>query len=90
MDTRPRPLKVVLQDDIERLRVLKRTYRLKGEPFRELRDLSPEDRIKMRNAVEELKSRRAKGETNLHIMDFQVIRRVHRVHWEPVVLLPNR
>ena len=85
----PRPLKVVLKSEEERRRVFSRVHRLKGECYRVLRDLSPEDRIRMREAVNELKDRRSKGETNLHIVDFRVVMRRPRVVWQPVIIFPK-
>lgn len=84
----PRPLKVVLTSDEECRRVFSRVHRLRGENYRVLRDLSPEDRVRMRQAVQELKERRDKGETNLHIVDFRVVARRPRIVWQPVVILP--
>ena len=85
----PRPLKVVLSSEDECRRVFTRTFRLKGEGYRILRDLNPEDRIRMRQAVEELRERRKNGETNLHIVDFQVVQKRPRVVWHPLLLLPR-
>jgi hypothetical protein len=84
-----RPLKVVLLDEEECRRVLRRTFRLKGEGYFVVRDLSPEDRVKMREAVKVLKSRRLQGEKDLHIVDFQVVQKRPRVVWEPVFLTPS-
>ena len=86
---RPRPLKLILQSPEECKRVLKRTYRLKGEPYFVLKDLSPEDRVRMREAVTTLKTRRANGETDLHIVDFRVVQKRPRVVWKPVQLRPE-
>lgn len=86
---KPRPLKVILNSEGECRRVLSRCYRLKGEPFRVLRDLSPEDRIRMRQAVQELKARKATGELNLRIEDFRVVVRPPRVVWHPISLRPR-
>ena len=85
----PRPLKVVLKDNEEARRVFSRTSRLKGLEYRVFRDLCPEDRIRMRQAVQELKQRRQLGESNLHIVDFQVVVRRPRVVWHPVAILPR-
>ena len=85
----PRPLKVVLKDSEEARRVFTRTSRLKGLDYRVLRDLCPEDRLRMRDAVQELKQRRSLGETNLQIVDFQVVVRRPRVVWHPVAILPR-
>lgn len=84
-----RPLKVVCQNEEECRRVLRRTGRLKGEPFYVLRDLSPEDRVKMRLAVNELRTRRSNGETDLHIVDFRVVRRTPRSRWKPILIKPG-
>ena len=86
---KPRPLKVILEEEEQCRRVLKRTFRLKGESFFVVRDLSPEDRIRMREAVKELKERRTKGETNLQIVDFRVVKREPKVRWKPVLLTPH-
>lgn len=87
--TYPRPLKVVVSSEKECLRVFARTYRLKSEKYQVARDLSPEDRTRMKEAVQELKRRRAEGETNLMIQDFRVIRRPPRVAWKPITILPQ-
>ncbi|CAI2737056.1 unnamed protein product, partial [Dicrocoelium dendriticum] len=84
---KPRPLKVVFQNEEECRRILLRTSRLKGKPFYVLRDLSPEDRIKMKKAVDELRTRRANGETDLHIVDFRVVRKTPRTRWRPIFLI---
>ena len=82
----PRPLKVVLASEIECKRVLSRGHRLRGEAFRILRDLSPEDRLLMRNAVQELKTRREAGESDLRIVNFRVVKSPPRVTWRPLVI----
>jgi hypothetical protein len=76
----PRPLKVVLEtkDDIER--IFRRTHRLRGESFYLMRDLSPEDRVKMKEALTILKSRKEAGETDLHIVDFHVVQKLSLIH----------
>ena len=89
VDSVPRPLKVVLKSEQEARRVFARVHRLKGEQFRVLRDLCPEDRIRMREAVRELKERRDNGESNLHIVDFQVVVRRPRVVWHPILISPK-
>ena len=87
--SKPRPLKVVLGDDEDCRRILRRTFRLKGEEYFVARDLSPEDRIRMREAVKELKERRGNGETNLHIVDFRVVKREPKARWKPILLAPG-
>ena len=88
--TNPRPLKVIFETENEAQRVLKRTFRLRGESYYIVRDLSPEDRIKMRDALTELKSRRLLGEKNLRIVDFQVVVKSPKARWKPVFLVPTR
>ncbi|CAI2739084.1 unnamed protein product [Dicrocoelium dendriticum] len=85
-----RPLKIVCQNDDEVHRILRRAPRLKGEPFFVLRDLSPEDRVKMKKAVDELRCRRDNGETDLHIVDFRVVRKTPRTRWRPLLVMPGR
>lgn len=81
---RPRPLKVVLNNVDSAKAVLHRAHRLKGNGVRILRDLSPEDRAKLRTALDELRDRRAAGELDLVIRDFRVVRRRPRVRWSPL------
>ncbi|CAI2738735.1 unnamed protein product [Dicrocoelium dendriticum] len=88
--TKSRPLKIVCQNEDECRRILRRTSRLKGESFYVLRDLSPEDRIKMKSAVGELRTRRANGETDLHIVDFRVVPKTPRTRWRPILVLPGQ
>ena len=85
----PRPLKVVLESKEDCKRVFSRTSRLKGEPYYVVRDLSPEDRERMKGALEELKRRRENGESNLRIVDFRVVSVRPRTRWRPVLLVPN-
>ena len=84
----PRPLKVVLESEEECRRVFARCHRLRGERYRIMRDLCLEDRIRMSQAVKELKERKEMGEEYLRIVDFRVVVRRPRVSWSPVVLLP--
>ena len=82
----PRPLKIVLSNPTEAQTILRRAPRLKGQPIRILRDLSPEDRSKLKAALEELRERRANGETNLVLKDFRVVKRKPRIRWLPLSL----
>ena len=84
----PPPLKVVLESEADCQRVLSRTYRLKGQPFYIARDLSPEDRAKLQEAVTELHRRKQLGEGNLQIVDFRVVSRPQKIRWRPVMLVP--
>ena len=86
--TSPRPLKVVLESSEDVERILRRTYRLRGEHYRILRDLNQEDRLRMRTAVDELKRRKAAGEKDLVIRNFLVVKRPVRIRWKPVFLAP--
>ncbi|CAH8571796.1 unnamed protein product [Dicrocoelium dendriticum] len=85
-----RPLKIVCQSEDECRRILRRTPRLRGETFYVLRDLCPEDRIRMKKAVEELRARRENGEMNLHIVDFRVVQKAPRIRWRPIFVAPGR
>ena len=82
----PRPLKVVLSTHEEAKAVLQRKHRLRGSCIRILKDLSPEDRSKLRDALAELKKRRDNGETDLFVRDFRVVKRRPKVRWEPLFL----
>lgn len=85
-DAGPRPLKVVLGNKGEAAEILRRTHRLRGQTARILRDLSHEDRSKLREALRELQERRARGEEGLFIRDFRVCRRRLRLCWTPLAL----
>ena len=85
----PRPMEVILDNADACKRMLSRTHFLKGWPFRLLRDLSPEERNKMREAVRELRSRREAGEEDIHIVDFRVVKRRKKAFRNPVTLLPS-
>ena len=80
-DQPPRPLKVVLFCVEEAAAVLSRSYKLKGQQIRILRDLSTEDRLKLKEAIAELRERRDNGEQDLCIQDFRVVRRKPRLRW---------
>ncbi|VDP66032.1 unnamed protein product [Echinostoma caproni] len=82
-DNSPWPLKVVLWAEGEAKAILQRTRNLKGTPVRFLRDLDTEQHSKLKTALEELRERRAKGETDHFIRDF----RIHhpQLRWLPLV-----
>ena len=82
----PRPLKIVLGSVQEAQTILRRAPRLKGQPVRFLRDLSPDDREKLKTALNELRERRANGENNLILRDFRVVKRKPRIRWIPLSL----
>lgn len=85
---KPRPLKLVLTSIEECNRVLSRVHRLKGDPIHIQRDLSPEEREKMKQALQELRHRREGGETDLRIVNFRVVRKPLRAFWRPLVIYP--
>ena len=85
---RSRPLKVIFTGPEDPKRLLRRAYRLKGEPFVLRPDLSPEDRLKLQQATKELKSRTQNGETDLTIVNFRVVRRAPILR-KPLLLKPN-
>lgn len=82
----PRPLKIILNSVEESQAIIRRAHRLKGQKVRILRDLSPEDRIKLKQALTELSERRAKGETNLIIRNFRVVKIRPKIRWFPLSL----
>ena len=86
LDEKTRPLKVVLSSEKDVGNILARTHRLKGLPARILRDLSPEDRIRLKEAINELREKRSNGDNNWIIRDFRVIRRRPRIKWHPLQL----
>lgn len=86
-DGTPRPLKVVLASQDQAQQVTQRSSRLRGSQIRILRDLSPEDRIRMKAALEEIHTRRANGEVDLVIRDFRVMRKRPRVRWVPLTIV---
>ena len=72
---RPRPLKVIFDSSATTQLLLSRGYRLRGRDVSMKRDLSVEDRERMRSALEELKNRTANGEKDLIVVNFRVVRR---------------
>ena len=85
-DERPRPLKIVLATAEQADLLLRRSYRLKGSDLWLLKDLCPEDRVRMRAATQEINRRKASGETDLRIVDFQVVKMRPRVRLEPLTI----
>ena len=79
-----RPLKIVCGSEDQIKTITKRSYRLKGQDIRILRDLSPEDRLRLRTAVKELQEKRANGDNDWIIRDFQLVRRRPKVKWHPL------
>ena len=78
-DSQPRPLKVDLASEDARNRVLKHAKNLKGlaaVTWRNVfihKDLTPKEREARRKVVQELKTRRADGKTNLIIVNGRIV-----------------
>ena len=85
----PKPLKVVLAIPEETQAIIRRTYHLKGQRVRILRDLAPKDRRKLSDALTELRERRNNGGTHLVIQDLQVVRRRPHMRWLPMSAPPR-
>ena len=83
----PRPLKLVLNTRTEAQTLLSRRHRLTGTAWSLRPDLSPQEREQQRAAVQLLRERQAKGETNLIIRNFQVVRK--KLYKKPVTLRPE-
>lgn len=79
-----RPIKVVLGSVEEAEGIFRRAHRLRGVPIRIHRDLEVDDRIKLRDALCELRTRREAGEQDLYIQDFRVVRKRPRIRWTPL------
>ena len=73
------PLKVVLEltEDVER--ILRRTFRLRGDRYRILQDLNQKEGLRVRAAVDELKRWKVVGETDLVIRNFLVVKHPARI-----------
>ena len=84
----PRPLKLVLQAPAAAQWLLSRSYRLRGLPYSLRPDLSPEDRAKRRNAVNELRERTQNGEKDLIIVNFRVVQRRNLLRQSLVISVP--
>ncbi|VDP93344.1 unnamed protein product [Echinostoma caproni] len=77
----PRPLKVILRAIGEAKVKIQRTHNLKGTPLRFLRELDSDQRSKLKTALEELRERCVKEETDLCIRDFPVHRKRPQLRW---------
>ncbi|VDP27684.1 unnamed protein product [Echinostoma caproni] len=78
-----RPLKMVLGAKTQAEEVFRRSYRPKDDPMRLLRDLEPEERSRLKDALMELRERQSQGEDNLIIRDFRVVRKRLQLKWPP-------
>ena len=82
---RPRPLKVVFASASMPKLLLSRGWRLKGTNVSMRPDLSPEERVKQREAVSELRARTQNGEKDRTIVNFRVVRK-RKLLFKPIVL----
>jgi hypothetical protein len=83
----PRPLKAIFASAAHVKLLLSRGRKLKGSPISMRPDLSPEDRSRMKAALEEKKKRTDAGEKDLIIVNFRVVRKRLLLR-EPLVLGP--
>ncbi|CAI2736920.1 unnamed protein product [Dicrocoelium dendriticum] len=72
---RPRLLRVVLSTPEERKSLLRFAFKLKGSGVSVQPDLPLADRLKLKEAIKDLKTRRAAGEQGLRLVGFQVVSR---------------
>ncbi|CAH8437901.1 unnamed protein product [Dicrocoelium dendriticum] len=72
---RPRLLRVVLSTPEERKALMRFAFKLKGSNVSVQPDLPLADRLKLKEAIKSLKSRRAAGEQGLRLVGFQVVSR---------------
>ncbi|CAH8552176.1 unnamed protein product [Dicrocoelium dendriticum] len=70
-----RPLRITFDDHNTPQLILSRLSRLKGTKVHIRRDLEPEERNRLKTAFLELKRRTEEGETDLHIVNFRVIKK---------------
>lgn len=82
----PRLLKVVVDSSTHANYIFSRAHRLEKDSIRILRDLSFDDRSKLKNARNELHKRLLLGEKDLCIRNFRVVRRKPFVRWKPLEL----
>jgi ABC-type phosphate/phosphonate transport system substrate-binding protein len=82
-----RPMKVIFTNPQDPIRLLRQGYKLAGQTISIRKDMDPEDRAKMKKALSELHERKNKGEANLVIRNFRVLkRRQPRLIQQPVLL----
>ena len=81
VDAKPRPIKVVIASEEQKLRVLSKAKNLprKGEGETNgifmHQDLTPKQRVRRQELVKELKSRQSQGEKNLIIVNWKIVER---------------
>ncbi|CAH8467390.1 unnamed protein product [Dicrocoelium dendriticum] len=84
---RPRLLRVVLSTPEERRALLRFAFKLKGTAVSVQPDLPLADRLKLKEAIRDLKARRAAGEQGLRLVGFQVVsRRSFSALPEPILI----
>ena len=79
-----RLLKVVLGSPDERNHLLANAHKLAGSGISVRPDLSLEDRLKRKEVLSQLETRRKNGETNLKVVGFQIVRSWKRMLPRPV------
>uniref|UniRef100_A0AA85J8I3 PHD-type domain-containing protein n=1 Tax=Trichobilharzia regenti TaxID=157069 RepID=A0AA85J8I3_TRIRE len=79
-----RLLKVVLGSPDERNHLLANVHNLAGSGISARPDLSLEDRLKRKEVLSQLETRRKNGETNLKLVGFQIVRSWKRMLPRPV------
>jgi len=80
-DAKPRPIKIVMASEEQKIRVLSKSKNLPRQ--REgastnifmHQDLTPRQRMRRQDLVKELKDRQAKGEKNLMIVNLRIVER---------------
>jgi ABC-type phosphate/phosphonate transport system substrate-binding protein len=85
--TKIRPMKVIFTNPRDPVRLLRKGYKLAGQALSIRPDMDPDDRNKMKEAVKELRERKDKGEINLTIRNFRVVKRKRpRLLQQPMML----
>ena len=82
---RPRPLKLIMDSSDAAQLAIKCRYRLEGTPFSIRPDLSYDDHLRRREAVQELKRQTNDGEKDLIIVNFRVVPR-RRLVQQPLLI----
>lgn len=86
-DIKPRPIKLVVTSEEEKVRVLSKAKNLPRQKeggatsiFMH-QDLTPKQRLKRQELVKELKDRQAKGERNLTIINLKIVEKRRPTLW---------
>ena len=83
-----RPIKAVLDSAEEVEFLLRSKHKLKGKPYYVLKDMSVDERQKLKEARAELLRRKSAGETNLRIVDFRIVA-VNPPLWKEPIWVPG-